>query len=1557
VAHTAEEAHAVILTAMLPFDILLIDYRLGPGQDGIMVMQELHQLNPDAGAVIFTGLDEANIGLRAYQAGAQTYLVKPIDPSELQWILRSFEKSRMAEHERTWLKTLNEIAEQTLHALSLCDTADSIVRGGQSLGFERARLWLMDDDGNTLIGASQVGNTGLDNFVGFRMPIADSSYAQYALQYHEPVKLSRQVFGPSYLETSTSAFTPSVGEFVYIPLWVGGRCLGLISLDSVTSRLSIRPEHERLLSLFGHQAAAALERARLYEQEGREIKVLNAIGKRVIARGVAVDLEALLREVYSQIRDLMAVDGFIVALHDPETGKLNYPLRLEGEAVQGPRWSELNEGLLAHLIEQNENLFCPTGTKEYREKHQINLLGAEAKSWMGVPLRLEDKPIGALAVEIIHGFNTFQEKDWRIFQAIAEQVAGVIQTVRLKEQESRKRHQLDVLHRATEVMMELGLQDEDQLWRATLTVATAGQALGFNRAAIFQAQDQATRLQGRMGVGHFDKTEARDAWERDKAANLDIDGYLGKLRQGQCISTPVEQAVREMEFPLDGGAFSEVLQQKQRTIIRAAEVVQRLPQRFVERFGVTDYAILPLHAGSKAIGLMIVDNIHDRKPLYRSTLEYLDLLLTQSTLILESQRQRQAKDQLIDLNHAVMNQLDSRPLGETLAHVCRTAQTVTGADYLVIYPFKPGQGPHEYDFDNVGRVGQKNNVKPYKPRSPRMTKRIVQNERPLVINDVTSYIGGSDAENSIFLPRIRSEHIRGIIGTALRDANTNEPLGIMYLSYRAPQIFTAQDIHQAEAFASIAAVAIRNTRDRESQLEVLRKALHQALRATNENQVIISLIYAARELLAYSDARVRLFLRGWQQSSDQGTIEVRHQYYLDPQNNLKCHTITDIYRGITGWAIKHGRSVLVIDVKIGELASVYYADPDDTIRSELDVPIMFNNQVLGVFNIESPQIGRFTGAHRDRIERLATGAALALDNIRRQQRLQNILEAAKVITTVTELKPTLESIKQVIYTAVPNLSVLTIWHIDPVTERVVLGTCSGVGNQQVMEQVELQEGSVLWKVMRAEAPLFAPNIANDQTLNGAFTENEHIVSAAAFPLRVEGKPVGAMFFNYRQQHEFTDEERFLFHVFAEIVAASIHDASLLQKTQTKARHLLIAQEITKEIGTTLELDEVLHKIMGKLCELFPHAQPCVLTYDEDDHALVFTTASRTFYEIDHPYYHISARIPVDDDGPESSIAALLARKSLESKQVELENLPDVFQDSRYLGLNSTTQSELCLTLMNHEQLLGVLALESSQPGTFDEEHEALIHSIGQQISIAIDRANRSAELRFQTTVAAAMAWAAQIAHDINREVGVIRRRAYLLRKELLSEKGHKYTNEIEGSAKRLAGTLRETNLRQPQDLETLQVDVHLGRWLKEIINRADIDLRWEPHCPGVTVRVQPDALKHALRNLVRNALEAMKGTGTIRVETRLKSERRIEIRFSDTGTGIAPDVQQAIFQEPKSSKGDGRGFGLIIVRHLIESMEGSIVSIPSAPGSGAVFVITLPVTDITLEVGHEHQSG
>lgn len=1556
-ATSADEAERAVAQASDPFDVFLIDQRLGPGPDGIDVLQNLLRLSPDSSAVVFTQQGDDEAGMRAYRAGAYRYMYKTSQPEELVLVLRSLRDWRETRRERDWLRVLTEIAEAAQRVLTVSKVSEVIVRAAPRFGFARARLWLLDTSAKALIGCQQYGNTGLDTFAGTSMPLDQAPYAAQVVQAREPVIWSDLSSGETFLQQhfGDKGFLPSSGEWVGLPLWSGAQCLGALMLDGYTGAGRFGGELLQSLALFGQQVAAALARAQLYEREIRhrtELEMLSELGRRISSRAAEVEASALLWELRNLVGRWVRVDSFMLVLRDPSPEQLDIRLHTENGEQKRRRRVTIAGNLAGYIIERGQPLLLTRDGPAFREQHGIRRHPREPRCWLGVPLLVEGVAFGAIVVQSFDRDDAYTDADQQLLTAVANQVAGAIRTALLREDAERDSRRLAMLQRVGRELMRLAMQKEEWLWHATLTAATADYALEFNRAMLFLINGPDEALRGWMGIGQLSSREARVAWKRDLRRKFTFDEYLRHLQEGQLPSTPVDAIVRDLELPPCGSrdAFQAALRERRCVLVEEREVAKRLPPEFVEAFKRTDYALLPLFVGDRPLGVLVVDNIHNQEPLRERPLKQLETLLAQVALVHENARQRAATDQFIDVNHAVLAQVADLPLKDTLVQICAAAQRIVGADCTLVYPLVPGTDINEpvYDIDNTGHFGLREDFLPReKPGVAGVTTYVLQSSEPVTVDHVDTY-QWPDGQHRADSPFLQREGICAFIAVPIHDVTTDAISGILYLNYRTPQSFSRDDVRRAVSFASLAGAAIRSGRARERELEIIRGVLETALRPeVDRDTVVRALLEAAGDLLDRLDARVALVLREWSSETAQNgrSSEVRRQYLVDG-GRLITSTQQRVDSGITGHAFRTREDQLVRDVSEPEWARLYQVRTDDPAssaaaptRSELDVLIRLEGQTLGLFNIEAPTVAAFSETDRQILRRLAAAAAFALDNLRRQEHLRGVLSAAEAVITPTRLSETLDAVLEAIRRIAPDVSTVTIWYKDVISGRVQLGKSFGVNHPEKMQtEAHHAHGSVL-TVMEAAGPIWAAHVHDDPRLTGRFAHDERIVSSAAFPLRADGETVGAMFFSYRQTHEFTREEGVLFPILVTIAAISVRDALRLEALHNERDRLKAAIDITEAVGATLDLGETLRRIMRTLSGLFPDAQPCVLIHDDRKHTLEFHPASLEFYRIANP----DRAAPLDLNGARG-IVCRVGRRALQYGEVVWENVGDVQADPDYYETIPETRSELCLGLMSVDQrLLGVLALESARRARFRDDDVALVRGIGPAISIAIEQAKRSAELSFRTSVANATAWAADFAHDINHEIALIDKYAYVLKPALPVDQ-QALAEKIRDSAHRLQAY---SGLPRVNRLEEFALDSWLGPRVTKFAApfRERVECRFEPGCDERRVRASRIHVERVLRHLMRNAAEAMEGPGQLTVRT-VRRDGFAEVQVSNNGPPIPEDVRQRLFREPVTTKRDshgenGGGHGLLFARWAVMEMGGSIELI-SQPGEEVTFAFTLP---------------
>jgi signal transduction histidine kinase len=107
------------------------------------------------------------------------------------------------------------------------------------------------------------------------------------------------------------------------------------------------------------------------------------------------------------------------------------------------------------------------------------------------------------------------------------------------------------------------------------------------------------------------------------------------------------------------------------------------------------------------------------------------------------------------------------------------------------------------------------------------------------------------------------------------------------------------------------------------------------------------------------------------------------------------------------------------------------------------------------------------------------------------------------------------------------------------------------------------------------------------------------------------------------------------------------------------------------------------------------------------------------------------------------------------------------------------------------------------------------------------------------------------------------------------------------------------------------------------------------------VRLDPAQLKQVLVNLVQNARQAMGREGTLTLGTERRGDW-VVLSVSDTGEGIAPESLERIWEPFFTTRTQGTGLGLSLVRRIVED-HGGHVEVESQPGQGTTFRLYFPV--------------
>ncbi|MFN4299213.1 MAG: sensor histidine kinase [Thermaurantimonas sp.] len=146
-------------------------------------------------------------------------------------------------------------------------------------------------------------------------------------------------------------------------------------------------------------------------------------------------------------------------------------------------------------------------------------------------------------------------------------------------------------------------------------------------------------------------------------------------------------------------------------------------------------------------------------------------------------------------------------------------------------------------------------------------------------------------------------------------------------------------------------------------------------------------------------------------------------------------------------------------------------------------------------------------------------------------------------------------------------------------------------------------------------------------------------------------------------------------------------------------------------------------------------------------------------------------------------------------------------------------------------------------------------------------------------------------------------------------------------------TLEQGDLRAVIKNSTEYLNTRIPRRVQIILQLPD-----DP----IVLRFNSLLMEWVLENLIRNALDAIEGEGTITIKLS-KSDKRVELTVADTGRGIPRHLHKAIFRPGYTTKSRGWGLGLSLARRIITDYHGGKIFVAhSEPGKGTTFKVVLP---------------
>ncbi len=369
-------------------------------------------------------------------------------------------------------------------------------------------------------------------------PIELIGFRKHVMETREPLMIAEVT--PEVVERYGNPHVLSgepVKSELFVPLVVGGRATGVISLQNVDRTHAFGEDDQQLLTTLAGSLSVALDNARLLHetrQRVAELATVNSVGQALASQ---LDLDALIQLVGEQVRETFEGDIAYVALHDRPSGRIDFAYYYESGQRRDEPSIAYGEGLTTRILESRAPLLLNRSPQF--EKHEAWQVGTPVRSFLGVPILVGEAAIGVISVQSIEQEGRFGETDSRLLATIAANVGVAIQNARLFSEVERQRQYLESLVAISPAAVVVMDADE----RVTDWNPAAAELFGYS------AEEALGRPIDDLVFGETDRDEGREITREAMTVGRARTGSTQRLRKD---GTPVDVELMLVPLTVDG---------------------------------------------------------------------------------------------------------------------------------------------------------------------------------------------------------------------------------------------------------------------------------------------------------------------------------------------------------------------------------------------------------------------------------------------------------------------------------------------------------------------------------------------------------------------------------------------------------------------------------------------------------------------------------------------------------------------------------------------------------------------------------------------------------------------------------------------------------------------------------------------------------------------------------------------------------------------------------------------------------------------------------------------